>query len=38
VLGVGNRPAGNAMLLASIILAIGIAISGALAALPRSKS
>ncbi len=38
VLGVGNRPAGNAMLLASIILALGIAISGALAALPRSKS
>lgn len=38
VLGVGNRPAGNAMLLASIILALGMAISGAMAALPRSKS
>ena len=38
VLGVGNRPAGTAMLIASIILALGIAISGALAALPRSKS
>lgn len=37
VLGVGNRPAGNAMLIASIILALGMAISGAMAALPRSK-
>ena len=37
VLGVGNRPAGNAMLIAAIILALGMAISGAMAALPRSK-
>ncbi len=38
VLGVGNRPAGNAMLIASIILALGMAISGAMAALPGRKS
>jgi hypothetical protein len=37
VLGVGNRPAGDAMLLASILLAIGMAISGAMAALPGRK-
>jgi hypothetical protein len=37
VLGVGNRPAGDAMLWASIVLALGMAISGAMAALPRSK-
>lgn len=38
VLGVGNRPAGDAMLWASILLAIGMAISGAMAALPGRKS
>lgn len=38
VLGVGNRPAGNAMMWAAIVLALGMAISGAMAALPRSKS
>ncbi len=38
VLGVGNRPAGTAMLIASIVLALGMAISGAMAALPGRKS
>ena len=38
VLGVGNRPAGDAMLWAAILLALGIAISGAMAALPGRKS
>ena len=38
VLGVGNRPAGTAMLLAAIMLALGMAISGAMAALPGRKS
>jgi hypothetical protein len=38
VLGVGNRPAGSAMLFAAIVLAFGMAISGAMAALPGKKS
>jgi hypothetical protein len=38
VLGVGNRPAGTAMLLAAIVLALGMAISGTMAALPGKKS
>ena len=38
VLGVGNRPAGVAMLIASIVLAFGMALSGGLAALGGRKS
>lgn len=37
VLGVGNRPAGAAMLISAIVLALGMAISGAMAALPGRK-
>jgi hypothetical protein len=38
VLGVGNRPAGVAMLIASIVLAFGMALSGGMAALAGRKS
>jgi hypothetical protein len=38
ILGVGNRPAGYPMLFASIILAIGIAFSGIMAAFVGRKS
>jgi hypothetical protein len=38
VLGVGNRPAGAAMLISAIILACGMALSGGMAALAGRKS
>ena len=38
VLGVGNRPAGAAMLISAIILACGMALSGGMAALAGRKA
>jgi hypothetical protein len=37
ILGVGNRPAGAAMLWASIVLALGMALSGMMAAFGRTE-